>query len=211
MSKTEGLSAPLVGLTYDRATEQVEFSNVPELLDFLQVGQRIVALDDTAPAVTAVVRPVIEDLELPFIDGVPLDVFSAVTVEEFESYRAFQLWLQQQLLSVDTALNAEDSERALMRIGLQIKEEVRGMEAQMRQVRRKRAVTATGAVVGSISASLTAVMGTSELVSAVAAFIGGATGGFWTAVQAGADHSPRTLQEGPWYYVWTLSRTERRS
>jgi hypothetical protein len=190
-------------------TEDSRQVRVPGLLDFLQVGQRVVALDDVHPVTAAVVRPVVNDLELPFLDGIPLDEFSAITAGEFDAYQAFQSWLQQRLLEVDTALGSVDSERELAKIGLQIKDEVRGLEYRMRQVRQRRAVSATGAAVGTVTASLTAVLASSEVASAVAAFIGGASGGLWSTIQASFDNSPKKLRESPWYYVWTLSRADR--
>jgi hypothetical protein len=84
------------------------------------------------------------------------------------------------------------------------------MQAQMNQVRRKRAVAVTGAVVGTVSAGLVAVYGPA-LQSALTAVIGGAAGGLWGAFQAGADNSPRTLREDACHYVWTLSRADRRT
>ncbi|MFJ2008329.1 hypothetical protein [Streptomyces chartreusis] len=68
----------------------------------------------------------------------------------------------------------------------------------------------TGAVVGTVSASLVAVY-CPALQSALTAVIGGAAGGLWGAFQAGADNSPRTLRDNAWYYVWTLSQSDRRN
>ncbi|NEA68686.1 hypothetical protein [Streptomyces sp. SID12488] len=143
------------------------------------------------------VIPVIEELELPFLEGVSLETFSAVTVGEFDSYRAFRGWLRMEMANIDTALNTEEIQKQLMICGLRIQDEVRGMQSQMNQVRRKRAVAGTGAVVGTVSASLVAVYGPA-LQSALTAVIGGAAGGLWSAFQAGADDSPRALRENAW-------------
>jgi hypothetical protein len=200
------VTALLNGKSRPGTVEQVA---VPGLLDFLQVGERVVALDDTHPVTAAVVRPVIAEVELPFLDGIPLDEFSAITAGEFDAYQAFQSWLRQRLLEVDTALGSVDSEKELSKIGLQIKDEVRGLESKMRQVRRTRAVSVTGAAIGTVTASLTAILASAEVASAVAAFVGGASGGLWSTIQASIDNSPRKLRESPWYYVWTLSRADR--
>ncbi|MFG2275845.1 hypothetical protein ACGFNY_39545 [Streptomyces chartreusis] len=185
-------------------------SDVPGLLDFAASGGRVIAQSHT-PAVTGqLVIPVIEDLELPFLEGVSLETFSAVTVEEFDSYRAFRDWLRMEMANIDTALNAEEIEKEMLKSSLRIKDEVRGMQAQMNKIRRKRAVAVTGAVVGTVSASLVAVYGPA-LQSALTAVIGGAAGGLWSAFQAGADNSPRTLRDNAWYYVWTLAQSDRRN
>lgn len=186
--------------------------DLTDLIDFMQVGQRIIAVDDTRPVPTATVRPVVNDLELPFLDGVSLKEFSAITTGEFASYQAFQFWLRSRLLDVDTALNAVESDRELARIDLEIRDEVRALGSQMRDARRKRAVAVTGAAVGTVSATLTAVLADSQLAAAIAGFAGGtsASGGLWEVVRARTENSPRKLRESPWYYVWTLSRTDQR-
>ncbi|MGK5628197.1 hypothetical protein [Streptomyces sp. URMC 123] len=182
-------------------------SEVPGLLDFLRTGRRVVAQGDTPSLKSQVVRPVVEDVDLPFLDGVPTDVFSAVTVEEFHAYRAFRSWLRQEMLNLDTALNAMESERELMKISLRIQDGMLGMRSRMGQVRRKRAVAATGAVIGTVSATLVAVHGPA-MQAALTALLGGATGGLWGALQAGSENSPRTLRDDAWYYVWQLSRAD---
>ncbi|MER6912421.1 hypothetical protein ABT354_12190 [Streptomyces sp. NPDC000594] len=183
----------------------VVHSGVPRLLDFVATGRRVVAQSDTPAVTSRIVLPVIEDLELPFLEGIPLETFGAITVGEFDAYRAFRSRLRMEVAGIDTALGAEEVQRALTLIGLRIEDEVRGMRAQLNQVRRKRAVAVTGAVVGTVSASLVAVYGPA-LQPALAAVAGGAAGGLWGAFQAGADNSPRALRENAWYYVWTLSR-----
>lgn len=186
--------------------------NVSDLIDFMQVGHRVIAVDDTRPVPTATVRPVVNDLELPFLDGVSLKEFSAITTGEFDSYQAFQSWLRRRLMDVDPALNAVESERELARIDLDIKDEVRALGFQMRAARKNRAVAATGAAVGTVSATLTAVLAHSQIAAVIAGFAGGtsASGGLWEVVRARTENSPRKLRESPWYYVWTLSRTDQR-
>jgi hypothetical protein len=180
-------------------------SQIPGLLDFLHSGRRAVA-QSSAPAVTCqVVRPVINDLELPFLDGVPTEAFSKITMDEFDAYRSFRGWLRRELLNLDPALDAVHSERELMKISHEIQDGIREVRAQMNTVRRKRAVAMSGAVVGTVSAGLVAVYGPA-FQSAVAAVVGGAAGGLWGAFQASADNNPRDLQGNQHYYVWTLSR-----
>ncbi|MFG2640866.1 hypothetical protein ACGFYP_07845 [Streptomyces sp. NPDC048370] len=185
-------------------------SDVPSLLDFAATGRRVVAQSHTPAVLSQLVIPVIEELELPFIDGVSLEEFSRITVGEFDSYRAHRGWLRMELAGLDSALDAEGQQKELLKIGLRMQDGVRGMQAQMNQVRRKRAVAVTGAVVGTVTASLVAVYGPA-LQSALTAVVGGAAGGLWGAFQAGADNSPRTLRENAWYYVWTLSRAADRN
>lgn len=191
--------------------EPVGHSEVPGLLDFAQIGRRVVTQDDAPAIISRVVRPVINDISLPFLDGIPADVFSAITIGEFDAYRDFRSWLRQKLMNLDSALNAVESELELAKINEEIQDGIRGMQSKMRQVRRKRAVEVTGAVVGTVSASLVAVYGPA-LEPVIAALIGGAAGGgLWKALQATVDNSPRALRDNAWYYIWTLSRTDHSS
>lgn len=60
---------------------------------------------------------------------------------------------------LDGAMNHVHSERELAKIGIRISSGVRGMESKIKQIRRKRAVTATGAAIGSVGVMLVAVYG----------------------------------------------------
>lgn len=89
-----------------------------------------------------------------------------------------------------------------MRVGLEIQDGIRSVRSQITKARRRRAVGATGAIVGTVGAVLVAVYG-KVLAEAVA--IAGASGGVWQVIQATAENSPRALREDKWYYVWVLS------
>lgn len=196
--------------TFEGHSDPITHSDVPNLLDFAATGRRVIAQSHTPAVTSQIVIPVIEELELPFLDGISLETFSAITTGEFDSYRAFRGLLRMELTNIDAALNDTERQKELLKISLRIQDGTLGMQAQMNQVRRKRAVSVTGAVVGTVSASLVAVYGPA-LQSALTAVIGGAAGGLWGAFQAGADNSPRALRENTWYYVWTLSRSDGRT
>ncbi|MBT2420251.1 hypothetical protein J7F01_13225 [Streptomyces sp. ISL-22] len=158
---------------------------VASALDFLVQSGRAVSESSVCPPhplKSAVVRPGLT-MDLPFLEGVRMADFSKITVEEFESCKAFQSLLRQEFLSLDTALNAA--------------------------VRRKRAVAVSGAVVGTIGASLVAVYGPA-FQTAVAALGAAGASGIWGIVQSAADNSPRTLRDSPWFYVWILARNSER-
>ncbi|WP_409055241.1 hypothetical protein [Streptomyces sp. SYP-A7185] len=186
-------------------------ANVPSALDFLLESGRAVGESEAVrahPLKSQVGRPVLT-MDLPFLDGVTMADFSEITVQEFASYTAFQSFLRQELLGIDTALNAVDSEREMIKIAHRIEDEVRGMRSQMAAVRRKRAVAVSGAVLGTIGASLVAVYGPA-FQTAVTALGAAGAGGIWGIVQSAADNSPRTLRDSPWYYVWVLTRNSER-
>ena len=95
------------------------------------------------------------------------------------------------------------SEPALTRLGLQIEEEVRSLRAHLNQVKRRRAVGAAGAVVGTSAAILLARYGP-DLTAAIPVL--GASGGIWQIIQAAAESSPRVLREDEWYGVWVIAK-----
>lgn len=141
--------------------------------------------------------------DLPFIEGVNLRDFSKITIEEFGAYTAFRDFLRLNLLKIDDALNEVQSNRELLKIGLEINDAVRAMRAQMLNAQRKRALSMSGAVVGTVSTVLLAVYGPA-LATAITAI--GATGGVWGFINAMGEHSTVSLREDKWYYVWALTR-----
>ncbi|MEV4372997.1 hypothetical protein AB0J71_38435 [Nonomuraea sp. NPDC049637] len=171
-------------------------------VDFLLRGRRAIEASGEEPVKSRLVRPIL-DIKLPYIDGVGLRDFSRITVEEFGSYDRFRTYLRGKFLQLDEAQDAVQSEVALTRIGLEIREQIQECQAEMARIQRTRALAATGAVLGTTGATLTAVYG-----PALTAALGvlGATGGIWSVVQAISQNSVRTLREGRWYYIWTLDQ-----
>lgn len=180
-------------------------TDIPREVDYLIRDGRAIDVSGGNPMMGRLVRPILE-VDLPFIDGVDLGEFSKITIGEFASYDAFRDFLRGRLLAADQGANAVASDAELIKIGLEIKDGVRSVAAQMAQARRSRAVGATGAIVGTVGAILVAVYG-QTLAEAVA--IAGASGGIWQIIQAAAENSPRALHDDKWYYVWVLSGARR--
>jgi hypothetical protein len=180
----------------------VRESNTTRLINFLVQDGRIVDVSGDEPLKSRLVRPVLR-VNLPAIDGVGLREFAKIVLGEFDSYAGFRDYLRGRFLDLDNALGDEQSEIALARIGLEIADEVRGMQAQVNKLRRKRAVAASGAAVGSMGAMLVAVYGPAfqEAIAAI-----GASGGIWAIVHALAENSPRQLRNDKWYFAWVISR-----
>ncbi|MEU1726307.1 hypothetical protein [Nonomuraea sp. NPDC005692] len=171
-------------------------------VDFLLKGRRGIEASGEEPVKSRLVRPIL-DIKLPYIDGVGLRDFSKITVEEFGSYDRFRTYLRGKFLQLDEAQDAVQAELALTRIGVEIREQIQECQAEMAKIQRTRALAATGAVLGTTGATLTAVYG-----PALTAALGvlGATGGIWSIVQAISQNSVRTVRDGRWYYIWTLDQ-----
>ncbi|TCB93361.1 hypothetical protein E0H26_22720 [Micromonospora zingiberis] len=189
----------------DRSEPEVK---VPSLFDFMAASGRIVALENTPPLLSRVVIPVTQ-LDLPFLEGISLGDYGKITADHLDSAQTFKRWLQDQLLDLDTALDAVERDRALIRIGHDIADGVRSVSADLSTIRRKRAVSATGAVLGTVTATLAVVYGPAFQVAATIAGIAGA-GSVWTAVQSWADNNALTLKTNRWYFVWSLTRHSER-
>ncbi|MGW0538248.1 hypothetical protein [Streptomyces sp. NPDC003032] len=177
-------------------------------IDYLIRDGRVIDASGGEPVKSRLVRPICT-MELPFIDGVGLADFGQITIDEFDSYSAFRDFLRLSFLNIDDALNDTQSDRELVKLGLEIKDQVRSVRSEMKRIKGQRAVAASGAVVASISATLVAVYG--PALQWVLGVVGGATPGLWGMLQAGGDHSTRPLREDRWHYVWALSKKADRN
>ena len=169
---------------------------------FLVDSGRAVDASGIHPNTSRIVRPILE-INLPFLEGVGLRDFSDITISEFDAYSGFREFLRCKLLEVDDALNVVQSDRELMKIAAEITDQVRGIGSQMRTVRRRRSVAASGAAVGAVGAVLAAVYGPAfeEALKLI-----GVGSGLWGVIDAAAGNSTRQLREDKWYYVWALSQ-----
>lgn len=178
-------------------------------IDFLVKHGRAVDLSKAKPLASRVVRPILE-IDLPFINGLSLSDFAKVTSEEFDSYRQYRDFMRSRLLELDDALEAVDSQVALERVALSIRDELNAAAAAMSTAARSRALTRAGAVLGTTSAVLAAVRpealhGALGLTATTAA----GAAGLWPTIQAFADiKSKRT--RGKWHYVWVLQKKTAR-
>jgi hypothetical protein len=178
-------------------------------IDFMVEHGRAVDLSGTKPLASRVVRPILE-IDLPFIDGLSLTDFAEATREEFDSYRLYRDFMRSQLLQLDDALEAVDSQVALERIALSIRDQVNAAAAQMSSAARSRALTRAGALLGTTSAVLAAVRPAAlqGALSVSATIAAGATG-LWPTIQAFADTRPKRPHD-KWHYVWVLQKKAAR-
>lgn len=174
-------------------------------IDFMMEHGRAVDLAGAKPLASRVVRPVLE-IDLPFIDGLSLADFAQVTREEFGSYRLYRDFMRSRLLELDDALEAVDSQVALERIALSIRDEVNAAAAQISSAARSRALSRAGAVLGTTSAVLAAVRPAAlQGALGISATIAAGATGLWPTIQAFADTRPKRTH-GKWHYVWVLQK-----
>jgi hypothetical protein len=174
-------------------------------IDFVVEHGRAVDLSRAKPLASRVVRPILE-IDLPFINGLSLSDFARVTSEEFDSYRLYRDFMRSRLLELDDALEAVDSQVALERVALAIRDELNVAMAEMSRAARSRALSRCGAVLVTTSAVLAAVR--PEALQGVLnanATMAAAAAGVWPTIQAFAD-SKLKRTHGKWYYVWVLQK-----
>jgi hypothetical protein len=173
-------------------------------VDYIIRSGRLIDPSNSNPVKDRLIRPVLQ-IDLPFIEGVTLKDFSKITVDEFDSYKGFRNFLRGNFLSMDQALNGEQTQIELTKLRLEIEDQVRAMRAEFCATRRKRTWAATGAVAASTAALLVAVNG--SVIEHVLTTLGLTTAGtFWGAITARVENSSRALKSGKWYYVWILSK-----
>ena len=96
----------------------------PTAVDYLVRDRRAIDPSGAKPTIGQLVRPILQ-IDLPFIEGVSLNDFSRITINEFNSYKGFRNFLRRSLLDMDEAINAEQSELELTKLGLDIEDQVR--------------------------------------------------------------------------------------
>lgn len=174
-------------------------------IDFVVEHGRAVDLATAKPLASRVVRPVLE-IDLPFIDGLSLSDFAQVTSEEFDSYRQHRDFMRARLLELDDALEAVDSQVALERVALSIRDELNAATAEMSTAARSRVLNRSGAVLGTTSAILAAVRPEAlQGALATSATIAAGATGLWPTIQTFADIKPNRTH-GKWHYVWVLQK-----
>ncbi|GAA3154865.1 hypothetical protein ACFQ0X_43425 [Streptomyces rectiviolaceus] len=178
-------------------------------IDFLVENGRAVDLSRDKPFASKVVRPVLE-IDLPFIDSLSLSDFAQVTSDEFDSYRQFRTFLRSRLFELDDALETVDSQVALERVALSIRDEMEAATAEMNRAARSQALTRSGAVLSTTSAVLAAVRPDAlQGALAVGSTVAAGAAGLWPTIQAFADGRAKGAP-GKWHYVWVLQKRSSR-
>ncbi len=182
-------------------------AGVVEVADYLVEHGRAVDLASAKPLASRVVRPVLE-IDLPFLDGLSLADFAQVTREEFDSYRLFRDFMRSRLLELDDAMEAENSQVAIERLALAMRDEIETARTALSGAARTQALTRVGAVLSSTSALLAAVR-PDALAGALATSATATAGltGLWPTIQAYADNIRGRRDK--WHYVWILQRKAR--
>jgi hypothetical protein len=150
-------------------------------------------------------KPILS-LELPIIENIDLETFSRITVDEKETFIAFRDFLQLKLLELIDIQQSETFYKDLKRFSIEVRDGVRGLNTQMRNLKRKAAFQATEAVVGAFTAVLICI-NTMNIDSL--ATLGGSGSGIWLVSRVIEQYvaKRKELEGSPYFYLWLLSRS----
>ncbi|WP_419994476.1 hypothetical protein [Streptomyces boninensis] len=174
-------------------------------IDYLVRDGRVIDGAGVRPEKSKYVRPILE-IELPFLENVPLGDFSRITIEEFDSYASVRRYMRKSFRSLGDALNSVDSQLALDAIRDEIEEQVSISASQMEAASRGTVLSALEVGVGTVTVALSAVY--SPIFQEVITALGvGATGGaVWHLLKVKEENNRRAAEGPDWTYVWSLQQ-----
>lgn len=149
----------------------------------------------------------ITEVEIPYIDNVNIDTLSEIILEEKENIDKSRDYLRNNFIDLRLANNSENYDGKIEQIGLSIKDCIREVESHFKRIKRKRTFQVSGAVVGTVTASLVAINGAT--LNILPAIIG--AGGGIIALANYIENYLTEKQKGkemPFYYIWLISKKQ---
>lgn len=149
-------------------------------------------------------------IDLPFIDDVGLDEISKITLDERQSVESFRDFIRENFLELIDKEGDEHYEQGLERIAIKIRQGVRALNSDIRNLSSKSALQATGATIGTAVASLVAIDST---IFNTITTIAGTSGGLMVLLNTINDHlsKKRQFRDNPFYYFWIISNVKKRN
>lgn len=190
---------------YDEAGEvKTQEASIAPLCELIIQSKKITASTSGALIKSQLIKPVLE-LELPYIENIDLETFSKITTDHTDATQRFRDFLRLKLLELADNEGAVNFERNLTKIGLEIKDGVRAIDADFKAMSRKTAFQVTGATIAATTATLVAI--NSSAFGALPQILG-TSGGILALVNALEQYlSEKTkLQDSPYYYLWLFKK-----
>jgi hypothetical protein len=168
------------------------FSPEP-VLSLLTGSRRAIDASGVSPGASGLVRPVAQ-LDVPFVADVAMHDFSRITVDALDSHRTFRDFLRTSYRRMDRALEGTQPGRDLARVGSEIADQMRLVQAEMS--------TVTSEPAGLVGADLVAVYGPAFRKALGAE---DATNGLWAPLADMAESNTSLPRGEKWCYVWVLT------
>ncbi|MFE2186682.1 hypothetical protein [Streptomyces sp. NPDC059455] len=181
----------------------------PVHYDVVVRNGRAVEASGANPIASSVAR-ILFTMKIPYIEGVSLEAFSKLTVEEFNSHKLFKTWLRKRILDLDDALEDTQSQRKIAAIEEELRHEVAHVQAQMRKATNDKALATTGAATCVTTVALFAV--TQPAMLSLVTALGINAAGLWNFLTTFAEGGRRKAkaQNGQWFYMWALMKDSER-
>ncbi|MEM7124972.1 MAG: hypothetical protein AAF702_01510 [Chloroflexota bacterium] len=144
-------------------------------------------------------------LEIPVIDNVSLKDFSSITADEKSQFDIFRVFLRQKLSEIDSNQSSEHREKNLEQIKLDLLKGVKSISSDIKGLRTKTAIDASGAIIISVTATLIAI---NSAVLETWQEVLGAGGGFYLLLKALQENIQKRneLLNQDYYYLWLLDK-----
>ena len=141
-------------------------------------------------------------LEIPYLDGIPLPLLSRIIRDEHESIAKFRLALNRAIEDIEETSDAGDAARVVKRLQRDLLEdELNKVRQVYERVSRMNAVARVGAYVSTAALSVAAVLGLAP-PSIVCGAAGVATATFAQLYKSFEDK--RELRKSPMHFVWRI-------
>lgn len=172
------------------------------LFDAIVNSKRIVQNFTASPLKSKFIRTVVE-LEIPFIENVGMNLLSEICYDEQEHLNVFRDFIYENILECSLASEHETFDSDMAKISLKLKNGVRGLTSDFKSLKTKTAFQTTGAIIGTLTATLVSI--NSEIFHAVANIVG-ISGGLGVSLTTIQNHilNKRLKQDSPCYFLWLL-------
>lgn len=175
------------------------------LCEIIVENKKLVHLLTDQMVKSKLVRPVVL-VDLPYIENVDLGTFAHITADEKEPTERFRDFLRLKFLDLKQNEESEFFETNLAKIGIELRDGVRKLEADFATLKQKRAFQVAGATIAATTAILVAINGTA--FGNLPALLGTSGGllAIANAIQEYSVEKRKTINESPYYYLWLLSQ-----
>jgi hypothetical protein len=159
------------------------------------------------PVRTAAASNLVLELEVPYLEDVPLDTLSEILDDEGESLLAFRRELRRVIEDIDCAKDSADVKKRVTKLKRDVLEdELQKVQRTLDRVARMNSVTRTGAYVGVGSLTIAGFFG----LSAATAITGGAGLAAATLISLWRNYEDtRDVRRSPMHLVWQIGRRVR--
>lgn len=187
--------------------EEVADYVVTRNLDAIIRKERIVEVQNDRFLKSSFIKNVIS-VEFPVIEEVDLRHFSKITADEKSRIEILRDFLRGKFLELEEIQGSESYNAKIGKIGLEIREGVRMIRSEFKEIAAKTSFQVTGAILASSVATLVAI--NSNILGSYGHLIA-PSGGLYPLLRSLENRALaiHNVKDSPYYYFWLLSRKAR--